>query len=97
MTSRQSGRRTATTYQRAAGGVVAEKHEPVINTWFWGGQGTESHAVILTTACDQSSHQSRHITSNSPSLAPSTNASHSAGVKISVWSSTGCSELRIAT
>ena len=25
--------------QRAAGGVVAEKHEPVINTWFWAGQG----------------------------------------------------------
>lgn len=36
-------------------------------------------------------------TSNSPSLAPSTNASHSAGVKISVSESTGFSELRIAT
>ena len=39
----------------------------------------------------------RYITSNSPSLAPSTNASHSDGVKISVSESTGFSELRIAT
>ncbi|HET9256999.1 MAG TPA: metalloregulator ArsR/SmtB family transcription factor [Pseudonocardiaceae bacterium] len=38
-----------------------------------------------------------HITSNSPSLAPSTNASHSAGVKIRVSESMGFSELRMAT
>jgi hypothetical protein len=46
---------------------------------------------------DLSARSVRHITSNSPSLAPSTNASHSDGVKISVSESTGFSELRIAT
>ncbi len=34
--------------QCTAGGVVAEKHQPVIDTWFWGGQGQGYKGLSIT-------------------------------------------------